>query len=337
MNSGRTSFVLVVVAIAFSGLLANTASAGRPVILRGVVTDPEGNPLQGATVTAVAKGTDGQRATTQSNKKGTFGLRLPDHELVYTVTVGMEGCGDAIAEVRPNPENMPTLTVTLTPGVQAASQPPAAPPVGTSEPGSAEPAPDISEARAAAAAVYNEGVAALEAEDYSTALDRFKKAAEIDPEFAKAFNAIVIVAVELEDDMTAAAAAEELLRLQPDNYDALWTAYFSELMIKDFERAIPAARRLAVAKPEVVTDQMAQHARILFEEKEFAGCRALLEIIIGAASDFAPAYLQLGLSCNMLNDRPCATEALERFLELAPDDAEAATAQALLEYLHETN
>ena len=104
-------------------------------------------------------------------------------------------------------------------------------------------------------------------------------------------------------------------------------------MIRDLERAIPAGRRLAEAKPEVVTDEMYQHAEVLYGEFEYAGSKALLEIVIGTAPDFSPAYLQLGLTCNALQDVACAVQAFEKFLELAPDDPEAATAQSLLDYL----
>lgn len=114
MNSGHTRLALVVVAVTFSGIVANTAFAGGPVVLRGVVLDPEGNPLAGATVLAVAKGSDIERST-RSNKKGKFGLRLPDYDLVYRITTELEGYFPAVAELRPDPETRQSLTVTLVP------------------------------------------------------------------------------------------------------------------------------------------------------------------------------------------------------------------------------
>jgi Tfp pilus assembly protein PilF len=307
--------------------------AGDAMVIRGVVQDTDGNPLVGATVTLLAKGYDTPRST-ETNKKGKFGIRIPDFDLVYEITVEMEGFGTAKAEFRPNPENQSPLTVTLSPGVR----PPAAPSEpspgrGEADIQSSEPVSEISEERKASIAVFNEGVAALETEDLPTALEKFKQASEIDPEFENALNAVSLTAFELDEFAVAADAAEKLLQLQPENVDVISIAYISELMIRDFERAIPAARRLAEAKPELVTDQMIQHAQVMFNENEYAGSKGLLDIVIEKEPEFAPAYLQLGLTCNALADKDCAVAALERFLELAPDDPEAATATSLLEFL----
>ena len=199
--------------------------------------------------------------------------------------------------------------------------------------GSPDPAEDISEARIASIPVFNEGVTALEAEDLPTALEYFLKAAEIDPNVPEAWNAAAAIALELMIFQIAADAAEEILRLQPDNKDAMGTAYFAELMIGDIDRLIPSARRLADANPELVPNQMLQHAQVLFDDEELVGSKALLDVILEREPELAPAYFQLGLTCNMLGDVECAKQALRKFLEIAPDDPDAATAQSLLDYL----
>lgn len=328
----RTFMILTVAALLICASPVNLF-AGNAMVIRGVVQDLEGNPLVGATVTLLAKGDDTPRST-ETNKKGKFGIRIPDSDLVYEITVGMEGFGTAKAEFRPNPENQSPLTVTLSPGGQPPSTPSEpSPDRGEADSQSSAPDPEISEERKASIAVFNEGVAALEAENLPTALEKFKRASEIDPGFENALNAVSLTAFELEEFAVAADAAEKLLQLQPENVDVISIAYISELMIRDFERAIPAARRLAEAKPELVTDQMVQHAQVMFNENEYAGSRALLEIVIEKAPEFAPAYLQLGLTCNAMVDKDCAVAALGKFLELAPDDPEAATATSLLEFL----
>ena len=139
--------------------------------------------------------------------------------------------------------------------------------------------------------------------------------------------------MELDDFATAADAAENLVRLQPDDVDAIGTAYFAELMLGDMERLIPSARRLADANPEVVSSEMVQHAQVLFDNNELAGSRSLLELIIEIEPGAAAAHLQLGLTCNMLGDSVCVKDALEHYLELAPDGPDAATARSLLDYI----
>ena len=166
-----------------------------------------------------------------------------------------------------------------------------------------------------------------------TALDRFHEATTVDPDFADASRAVAAIAMELREFDTAADAAENLVRLQPDNADAIGTAYFAELMLADIDRLIPSAKRLADVNPEVVSNEMLQHAQVLFDGNELDGSRRLLEVIIEREPDLAPAFFQLGLTCNMSGDTDCAVDALTRFLELAPESPDAATARSLLDYL----
>lgn len=192
---------------------------------------------------------------------------------------------------------------------------------------------EVDEAREKAIPVFNQGVTALEAKDMQTALEHFLEASQIDPDFPEAQLATAAVAMELKNFQVAADAAEAILRLQPENVDAMGTAYFAELMIGDIDRLIPSAKRLAEANPEIVSNEMLQHAQVLFDDNRLAGSRLLLEVILERKPEFAPAYFQLGLTCNMQGDAGCAKQALARFLELAPDHPDAATARSLLDYL----
>jgi tetratricopeptide (TPR) repeat protein len=218
-----------------------------------------------------------------------------------------------------------------------ADDPPSAVQEGTEKNSAEEPETEVegeeSTARQEAIPVFNEGVAAIEAKDMPTALEHFLRASEIDPDFPEAWIATAAIAMELKSFQIAADAAEEILRLQPDNADAVGSAYFAELMIGDIDRLIPSARRLADASPELVSNQMLQHAQVLFDDNELVGSKALLEVILEREPALAPAYFQLGLTCNMLGDVECAKRALAKFLEVAPDDPDAATAQSLLDYL----
>jgi len=290
------------------GVLSTNVFAGDPVTVSGSVTDINGNPLRDVEVSALAEGSDGQ-LTAYSKKNGKFSIELPDHDLTYEFTFTKEGFEMASTEFRPGPEKLGPLDVTLAL------------------------AGENSEARERAIPVFNEGVAALEMGDKAAALEKFREASEIDPDFAEPAGATAAIAMELQDFSTAADAAEHLVQLQPDDVDAIGSAYFAELMLGDMERLIPSARRLAEANPDVVSNEMVQHATVLFDNNELAGSRSLLELIIEKEPEVVAAHLQLGLTCNMLGDSACAKDALERYLELAPDGPDAATARSLLEYL----
>jgi tetratricopeptide (TPR) repeat protein len=307
MKPRRVATRVIVAGALVLGMLSSNVFAGGAVTVNGSVTDINGNPLRGVEVSAVAEGSD-ESISALTKKNGQFSIKLADFELMYELTFTKEDFEAVSTEFIPGPEKLSPLDVTLALAIQT-------------------------EQRDLAIPVFNEGVAALETGDKAAALEKFRQASEIDPDFADAARATAAVAMELEDFATAADAGENLVRLQPDNLDAISTAYFAELMLGDVERLIPAARRLADANPEVVSNEMVQHATVLFDNNEFAGSRSMLEIVIEKAPETAAAYLQLGLVCNMAGDPVCAKDALKSYLELAPDGPDAATARSLLEYL----
>jgi tetratricopeptide (TPR) repeat protein len=289
------------------GVFSSNVFAGGPVTINGSVTDINGNPLRNVEVSALAEGSD-KSISIQTKKDGRFSIKLDDFDVMVKLTFTKEDFEPGSVEFIPGSEEVNPLEVILA-------------------------LANLTEEREQAIPVFNEGVAILESGDKAAALEKFVQASEIDPDFFAAANAIAAIAMELEDFATAADAAENLVRLEPENVTAISTAYFAELMIGDMERLIPSARRLADANPEVVSNEMVQHARVLFDNEEFAVSRSLLEIIIEREPEVAEAQLQLGLTCNMLGDSACAKAAFARYLELAPDGPDAATAQSLLDYL----
>jgi len=307
MKPGPVIVRMFIVGMLVLGLPSANVIAGGPVEVKGTVTDINGNPLRGVEVSAIAEGSD-TSISAHTKKNGQFSIKLDDFDLLYKLTFTKEDFEAVSTEFVPGPEELSPLDVTLA----LANQ---------------------SEQREQAIPVFNEGVAVLESGDKAGALEKFREASEIDPDFVAAANATAAIAMELEDFAAAADAAENLARLEPENLTAISTAYFAELMLVDMERFIPSARRLAENNPEVVSDEMLQHSRVLFDNEELAGSRSLLEIIIEKEPDLAEAQLQLGLTCNMLGDGACAKAALGRYLEIAPDGPDAATAQSLLDYL----
>jgi len=307
MKPDQVAGLVVVCGMLVFGMLSSNAVAGGPVTVTGSVTDINGNPLRGVEVSAIAEGSD-KPISSHTKKNGQFTIKLDDFDLMYKLTFTKEDFEAESTEFVPGPEELIPVDVTLA-------------------------LVNLTEQRERAIPVFNDGVALLEAGDNAAALEEFSEASEIDPDFVAASSATAAVAMELEDFATAADAAENLVRLDPENLSAISTAYFAELMLVDMERFIPSARRLADASPEVVSNEMVQHARVLFDNEELAGSRTLLELIIEKEPETIDAYLQLGLVCNMLSDAACAKNALNRYLELAPDGPDATTARSLLDYL----
>lgn len=307
MKPRQVVAIVIVAGTLVFGMPSSNAIAGGPVTVNGTVTDINGNPLRGVEVSAIGEGSD-TWISAHTKKNGQFSIKLDDFDLMYRFTFTKEDFEAESTEFVPGSEKISPLDVTLD-------------------------LVNLTEQREQAIPVFNEGVVILESGDNAAALEKFREASEIDPDFVAAVSATAAVAMELKDFATAADAAENLARIEPENVSAISTAYYAELMLLDMERFIPSARRLAETSPEVVSNEMVQHARVLFDNEELAGSRTLLELIVEKEPGTADAYLQLGMVCNMLSDTACAKDALEHYLELAPDGPDAATAQSLLDYL----
>jgi Tfp pilus assembly protein PilF len=195
------------------------------------------------------------------------------------------------------------------------------------------PPPQMSDKRTAAIPVFKDGVRALQEDDKQTAMAKFAEAAAIDAEFSEALGALAALALEDKDYETTADASEKLLLLTPDDVRVLQMAYVANYMTGNVERLTSAARGLAELDPPIVERDIIRNARSSFEAGKVAVCRALMEVAVEAQPDLAEAQLLLGMCCNAEGDSSCAREAFGRFLELAPDHADAETARSLLEYL----
>jgi Tfp pilus assembly protein PilF len=71
----------------------------------------------------------------------------------------------------------------------------------------------------------------------------------------------------------------------------------------------------------------------MFNAGNMAGAQQALEQALQADPDLPKAHYTLGLAYANTGDSAKAKEHLQRFLELAPDDPDAATAKEMLDYL----
>jgi len=305
-------------------------AAGAPGTLQGRIVDDQGNRLAGVEIVITTESSS-TPLTATTRKKGTFAVRIPDRGVVYELRCRLEGFVDAIALTRPSQKEVTFVEVMMArqeapsePAVPPSPKPPPAPPPASS---------DDPEQRNAAIGLFNEGVAALQADDQDTAMARFREAAAIDPNLPEPHRALAAIAMVREDWATAVRAADRLLQLQQGELEAMRTVYFASVMLSDVERVGPAARHVLVADPASAEAEFMGHARGLFEQNLFELSKAVLEALTEQRSDLAEAHFLLGMCCNSLGEAERAAEELSTFLELAPDHADAATARSLLEYL----
>ena len=305
--------------------------AAQPITIHGKVETEEGEPLAGVVITAVAQvaGSEPITVTAITKKKGAFKLQVPDWDQSYTITAELEGYAIGEVTYRPNPNEQVTLSFTL-PTLDETTTTDETPEVDAQ----VEDEPTQAEIqRMAAIPVFNEGVDALQANDHATALAKFQEAAVLDPDFQEAYRGVAASALELKDYPVAANAAEKIIEMDPNNEEAVGTAYFAEMMAGNVDRMVVSAERLGQLNPALVSGEMLQHAEVLFKNNKTAQSRALLEVLVGLQPELAAAQFQLGLVCNTQGDARCTQKALGAFLELEPDSPDAGTARALLEYV----
>lgn len=181
-----------------------------------------------------------------------------------------------------------------------------------------------------AKSLYNEGSKAYQADDYETALTKFREAAEKDPMLFDAHHAIATILVHQGDHAGAAEAAQRALQIDPNDPRTLRVAYDAFRGIGDRERATEIAARLAAADPEFGAVGLLQQGGELFNAGDVEGARALLEQALELDPSLAKAYYLLGLCALNSSDYALAKQHLTKFLELDPNAADAPAAREML-------
>ncbi|HUH04288.1 MAG TPA: tetratricopeptide repeat protein [Kofleriaceae bacterium] len=180
---------------------------------------------------------------------------------------------------------------------------------------------------------HNEGVAAVRIGDDETALERFEEALRLSPDLAPAALGMAVIHLRRSQFQEAAAAAERLLAIEPENVTGLtirWQAYRA---LGDPAKEKEALQALAARDPAPIVADLLNGAKQLFEAGDPRAASAQLEQATQLAPDNAEVHYRLGLCYVSLDDKAGGKRHLERFLALAPDHPESAAAREMLSYL----
>jgi Tfp pilus assembly protein PilF len=181
--------------------------------------------------------------------------------------------------------------------------------------------------------VYNEGVAATRTGDDPAAFARFKEALELDPNFEPALVALATSALELDRAAEAFAAAETLLKTDPEHAEALKILYNAALKLGDEAKLVDALVGLAAVDPGTARDGLFVLADAAFRRDDVVEARERFDDVLAIDPSHARAHYFLGLILMREGAKQEAKRHLERFLALAPNDPDAATARDALAYL----
>ena len=223
MSTSRRAVSFVLLLLLMIPALAY-AQKGR---LIGKLVDPEGKPIQGATVTATSPQVPSFREVRTTDRRGNFILDFREMGVTYHYRFEKQGFQPLEANQEWDLEGTERFEWKMSPGT--------GPEIGGLAPASSsEPA----------VLAYNAGVSAVKAKDYTIAETRFREAVGHDPKLVQAWSALAAVGLQTGNNQGAAEAAEKAIALGARDeaiLTARWQAYRN---LNDGERAAEALKDL---------------------------------------------------------------------------------------------
>jgi tetratricopeptide (TPR) repeat protein len=184
--------------------------------------------------------------------------------------------------------------------------------------------------------IFTEGVQAYRAPNYKKAEGLFLQVVELDPTLAEARLALAGVYGNMGKLEEAAAEAEAMLALVPDDPRALRVRLEAYLATGD-DRLGAAAADLAAVDPALAATEINEKAFDLFEADRTDDARKLAELSLDLDPGDPRANYLLGLIMVNSGEIPAARLHLEKFVAVAPEDPDADAARSLLLELQDSN
>lgn len=319
-KSQRTTPTIFVVVLLLAGAL-RAEGEGR---LMGTVLDPAGQPLAGATV-AVTKPQSDFRLEKKTDGKGGFNLLVLDATPAYLLRVEKEGFQTLEQPLQLTPDETLRLTLTLAPVPPPEAPAPEVPPPP-------DPEAEALAVKNQAIGAYNDGVIRLQLNDVDGALAKFAEAATLDPTLAEAQAAVADLYAEKGKHAEALAAADRYLELRPeDRARVAATRYDAAEALGNQAVAEAALEELIQLRPGRDTAVRLFNKGVgLLKANQAAAAVAVLNRALEVDATLAKSHYLLGVAHAQAGDKAAARTHLEKFLELAPQDADAAAAKKLL-------
>ncbi|MDX1632211.1 MAG: hypothetical protein R3234_10135, partial [Thermoanaerobaculia bacterium] len=127
--------------------------------------------------------------------------------------------------------------------------------------------------------------------------------------------------------------AEKALDLGSDNVQTLRVLYDAYQALGRSEELAEIAPRLAEIDPDFGGHKLLEQAADRWNAGQTAAAVALARQALAIDPGLGKAYYFVGLHHAAKEENAEAKEALRKFIELAPDDPEVATARQMLQYL----
>ena len=308
---------LVACAAVLSLASVSPALAQSTGMIRGVVKDAAGKPVEGAKVSIDADANN-RHFDTKSDKKGEF------------LQIGLAPGGYKVTAEKDKVLSPPS-TVT----VRIAAGSPITLVLGGGAPG-ADPA--VAAKTAALKKSFEEGVTASRAGNHDAAITSFQAAAEINPNCFDCYYNIAFSESQKKDYDKAEAAYKKAIELKADYaeaYSGLANVYNAT---RKFDQAATASAKAMELSGSGAggaagggnADAMFNQGVILWNAGKIADAKKQFEGAVAANPSHAESHYQLGMALVNEGNLAAAATEFETYLKLAPSGPNAATAKGIL-------
>lgn len=190
----------------------------------------------------------------------------------------------------------------------------------------------VDKSRDTAIRAYNLGAESSRSGNRDAAIAYLKQTLEIDPTLDQAYTALGQVYMVKKSYKEAVAALEPLLARDPANLEALTIRFEALKAAGDKEGAKAAEAAMKTAQASQSPDALFKQGVAQYNSNNLASAIETLERAVGADPNHAKSHYMLGLAYAG-SDAAKAKEHLQKFLELAPNDPDAAAAREMLGYM----
>jgi tetratricopeptide (TPR) repeat protein len=316
---GRRVPLFVCAAVALG--LALPAAAQTTGMIKGVVRDDKGQPVDGAKVTIEFSEGVNRKQETKTNKRGEF-VQIGLQSGTYHVTAEKEGIGSQAFDARVRIGQAAEINFVLS---------------GKNAPPSKEEAAKNAELKK----TFEEGVAASRSGNMDEAIAKFTHASELSATCADCYYNIGYAYAQKKDYDKAEAAYKKAIEIKADYaeaYNGLANIYNAQRKFDEAAAASAKASEIgggagAAAGGAGNVNALCNQGVILWNAGKIADAKKQFEAALKIDPNHAESHYQLGMALvNEGNLAGAATE-FETYLKLSPDGPNAATAKSLVAQL----
>jgi len=298
--------------------IAMPATAQSTGMVKGVVKDMQGQPVDGAKVTIEMSEGTSRKFETKSNKKGEFiQIGLPSGRYMVTAEKDKQLSNAAPVQVRINTTAEANLIIGA-PNAAAASK-------------------EAVAKNAELKSTLEAGLAASNAGNDDEAIAKFLHAAELKPDCADCFYNVALLQAKKKDYAKSEEMYKKAIELRSnyaDAYNGLANIYNAQRKFDEAAAASAKAAELASSAPGALAggnpDALFNQGVILWNAGKIADAKKQFEATIAAKPDHAEAHYQLGMALVNEGNLPAAANEFETYLKLAPSGPNAPTAKGIL-------